>query len=83
MLGLFGVINFKFSILLNVIAVFDVCVVLSVIFMMLAYGADINEQFLSHKCQLIEIKQNLIFIQTHIEDFNNESRFTGTYLKMC
>ena len=63
-------------------ALFDVLVVLTVIFVMLSFGAVANEQFVSHKYQLIKIKQTLIFIKTHIQDFYEESKFTGAYVKM-
>lgn len=41
-LSYFGIISFEFSLMINAIAIYDVAIVLTIIMMMLYYGAVIN-----------------------------------------
>ena len=43
LLSYFNIVTYKFSLVFNLIAIFDICVVLKIVLTMLYYGAVINE----------------------------------------
>jgi len=56
LLDFFGFISFSFSLVFNMICIYDIVIVLGIILSMFYYGAIINEEFVENKLQLIKIK---------------------------
>jgi len=53
LLDFFEIIDFRFSRITYMLAIYDVVVVLGVILLMLHSGAIVNHQFIEHRLQLL------------------------------
>eukprot|EP00347_Sterkiella_histriomuscorum_P010073 403338785 len=83
LLSYLGFLNFQFSMVFNLLCLFDIILVLGVIFSMFYYGAEVNEEFIENKLQLIRIKQTLLYVKYNLHSLiDKNTKYTGAYLKI-
>ncbi len=82
LLSFFDIVSFSFSTVFNLICIFDIIIVIGIIITMFHYGADINEQFIENKLQLIKIKQMLIYVKYNLDLILSEAKFASAYMKI-
>lgn len=82
LLAFFGILSFKFSLVLNMIAIFDIIFVLGNILIMFYYGAAINAQFIDHKVQLTKVKHALNYIGINVNEITSSAKFSSPLLKL-
>ncbi len=56
LLSFFDFLEIEFSLVFNLICIYDIVIILGIMLSMLYFGAEINEEFIKNKMQLIKIK---------------------------
>ncbi len=82
LLSFFKVINVNISPVWAFICIFDIIIVLGVLLSMFRNGAEINEQFIENRLQLIKIKQMLIYVRGNLPLIMSPAKFSSAYMKV-
>lgn len=82
LLSFFQILNFEFTLIFNLLAMFDIILVLSSFLSMLHFGTIINEQYIYDMGQLLQIKQSLLFVQLHLDQVLTGPKIEGSHVRI-
>jgi len=82
LLNFFKITNYAFSTYMNLLAIYDIGVILILLLLIFNYGAATNELFKEHKDIFLQLKRSLLFLIAHFDSIIvKENKIHGDILK--